>query len=249
MKILKDIISREGLAIASSKHLEHISAENACESILQKLMCIATAFELLSGQGASLLTDKYPFYGPELSSGEALNIDLSEFVLSLYSLLMPLTLPDDICVLSSTLLSGKSNTVGDTTIIDLLFRALSLIFLPRAIGSINTGYTAGTTSGVPWRAAAFAKRLLSASLHWTSSTDVLRAVDFVKTLVAKDPKLEAMLSTEDRIVNGVYRPDVDDPQLCQPFDTVFWELHVLHKRHWDPRVREQAERLINFRPQ
>jgi nucleolar complex protein 3 len=190
-------------------------------------------------------TDKYSIYGPELSSGEALNIDLSEFVLSLYSLLMPLTLPDDIRVLSSALPSGKFST----TTIDLLFRALSLIFLPRALGSNNTGYTAGTTSGVPWRAAAFAKRLLSASLHWTSSTDILRAVDFVKTLVAKDPKLEAMLSTEDRIVNGVYRPDVDDPQLCQPFDTVFWELHVLHKRHWDPRVREQAEGLINFRPQ
>jgi nucleolar complex protein 3 len=53
MKILKDIISREGLA--SSTHLEHISAENASENTSRKLICIVTAFELLSGQGASLL--------------------------------------------------------------------------------------------------------------------------------------------------------------------------------------------------
>lgn len=229
--------------VASSEHLDYIPAENASESTLMKLMCIVTAFELLTGQGASLLTHKYPYYGPELTSGEALNIDLSEFVLSLYTLLMPMTLSNDIDMLSS---SGNSSFVENTTTIDLLFRALSLIFLPCAVG---TGYIAGSTGGVPWRAAAFAKRLLSASLHWTSSADVLRAIDFVKTLVANDPKLEAMLSTEDRIVNGVYRPNVDDPQLCQPFDTLFWELHVLHKRHWDPRIREQAEKLINFTSQ
>jgi len=65
-------------------------------------------------------------------------------------------------------------------------------------------------------------------------------------MVAKEPKVEAMLSTEDRISNGVYRPDLDDPQLCQPLESTFWELHVLRKQHWDPKVREEAEKLLNY---
>lgn len=165
--------------------------------------------------------------------------------------------------------STNTRTTGgindNLTLSDLLFRALNLIFAPRTSGSamgvtmtdkqskyslFNTSIQTGTgtnTSGTSQRAAAFIKRLLSASLHSSSSSTVLRTLDFAKTLVAQYPKLEAMLSTEDRIYNGVYRPEVDDPQLCNPFETSFWEVHVLHARHWDPRVREAAGGLLNYR--
>jgi len=109
----------------------------------------------------------------------------------------------------------------------MLFHALHLIF------SRNTG-------GAPaWHAAAFAKRLLTAALHWDPAT-AIRAVEFVAELVRKNPKLEALLATEDRSFDGIYQPEVDDPQLCHPFGTSFFELVLLEKSHIDPGVRSAA---------
>jgi nucleolar complex protein 3 len=156
-----------------------------------------------------------------------LDIDLSEFIAMLYANLMAVTLA------SGEIESTKSDNPGNVNVTDLLFRALDLVFTPRASGGVSAG--AGASVAVPpWRAAAFAKRLLSACLHWPTTSPILRSLDLVKSMVARDPKVEAMLSTEDRISNGVYRADVDDPQLCQPFETAFWELHLLRKQHWDP---------------
>lgn len=119
------------------------------------------------------------------------------------------------------------------SVADMLFVALDIVFSSRTCP--------------PWRSAAFAKRLLTASLNWPPNT-ILRVLDFVGGLVAKDSKLEALLSTEeDRTVDGIYRPDIDDPQLCNPFGTSFWELQVLQRRHFDPRVRKRALALTQSR--
>ena len=162
-----------------------------------------------------------------LGKGEALNMDLNDFITNLYAMLLPLSFSIEI---------DAQPLPNSTSILDVLFRALNLIFSPR---------TSGTTAS-PWRSAAFSKRLLTVSLHWPTAA-VLRSLDFVRGLVAKDPKLEAMLATEDRIFNGVYRADVDDPQLCHPFESSFWELHALYRQHWDPRVRMEAEKLLNYK--
>jgi nucleolar complex protein 3 len=119
------------------------------------------------------------------------------------------------------------------SVADMLFHALDIVF------------SAGK-AGPSWRSAAFAKRLLNASLHWPPAT-ALRAIEFVRGLIVKDLKLEALLHTEDRIFDGIYRPEVDDPQLCCPFGTSFWELHVLHKSHWHAKVREEAGKLVHLR--
>ena len=116
---------------------------------------------------------------------------------------------------------------------DTLFRALQLVFTPRSASAAPPS----------WRSAAFAKRLLTASLHWPPAT-AIRALDFVKGLVERDQKLEALLSTDDRTVNGVYRADLDDPQLCNPFGTSFWEVHLLSRSHWDSGVRDAATKLL-----
>lgn len=117
------------------------------------------------------------------------------------------------------------------TIADLLFRALTMVFSPRT-----------TSSTLPWRSAAFAKRLLIASLNWPP-TVALRTLDFVESLVMKEPRLEALLSTDDRHADGTYLPEVDDPQLSRSFGTSFFELLQLQQRHYDSRIRESARRL------
>jgi nucleolar complex protein 3 len=117
---------------------------------------------------------------------------------------------------------------------DLLFRALSIVFSPRTFGS----------AAPTWRSAAFAKRILIASLHWPPNP-TLRALDFVGGLLSKDSKLKAMLSTEDRSFDGIYRPDIDDPQLSNALGTSFWELFILQNSH-NSAVREEARKVVNM---
>ena len=159
-------------------------------------------------------------------------------------MLLPLSLMGDIDRphpgVQSIIAASSSKADRPSSVADLLFRALDMVFSPMASGG-------GGAGGPPWRAAAFAKRLLGASIHWPAPI-ALRSLAFVKSLLSKYPKIETLLSTEDRTHNGIYRPDVDDPQLCQPFESSFWELHLLQRRHWDPRVREEAKKLLNHAP-
>ncbi len=71
-----------------------------------------------------------------------------------------------------------------------------------------------------------------------------QALDFVRALMAKDAKLEGMLDTEERMFDGVYRPELDDPQLANPFATSLWEAEVLWKRHMD----KASERRLRSSP-
>ncbi|KAJ7343520.1 nucleolar complex-associated protein-domain-containing protein [Mycena albidolilacea] len=192
LKVLKELVARE------VDDDDEDTAKDASKDVQQRLQCIVTAFELLSGQG------------------EALNIDLSDFISALYALILPLSFVDP-----------------GTGPADMLFRALNIVFSPRTFGA----------AAPPWRAAAFAKRLLTAALHWPPAV-ALRALEFVGGLLAKDPTLAALLSTEERALDGAYRPDVDDPQLCNPLGTCFWELVALSGQHWDPRVRVEAQKVM-----
>lgn len=75
---------------------------------------------------------------------------------------------------------------------------------------------------------------------------MLRALNLVHDLIAKNPKLETLLFAEDHIFDGIYRGDVDDPQLCHPYGTAFWELQVLATYHMDCSVRVAAEKLLSL---
>lgn len=163
-------------------------------------------------------------------------MDLSDFDTHLYALVQSFSLAP---YLDATGTGDNNATIGaapttttTTTTSDLLFRALHLAFAPRA-------------AVPPWRTAAFAKRLLMAALHWPGAV-ALRALEFVAGLVAREPKLDALLSTEDRMVDGVYRADVEDPQLSNPFTTSAYELHLLRTAHVDAQVREAAVNLVNY---
>ena len=173
--------------------------------------------------------------------GEALNVDLSDFVGHLYAIIPFIGIlsegentdpntPATVRHASAGKLVGNGSSWLSQA--QMLFHALHLIF------SRNTG-------GAPpvWRAAAFAKRLLTVALHWDPAT-AIRAVEFVAGLVRKDPKLEALLTTEDRSFDGMYQPEVDDPQLCHPFGTSFFELTLLED-HIDPGVRDAARTLTS----
>lgn len=65
-------------------------------------------------------------------------------------------------------------------------------------------------------------------------------------MMVREPKVEALLSTEDRTADGVWRGDVDDPQVCNPFASSAYELGVLEGSHWDERVRKAAGKLGRY---
>ncbi|CAE6492248.1 unnamed protein product [Rhizoctonia solani] len=215
LQVLKELIERGSFHEEEDGDDEETSHGLVQESeiLRQRLLCISTAFELLSGQG------------------EALNIDLNEFVQHLYSLIIPLSLSANIEASSQTS-TGKSIHLASSA--DLLFRALNKVFAPRT----------ASTAHPPWRIAAFAKRLLTASIHFPPASSV-RALEFVHALTVKHPQLDALLGSEDRAANGVYRPDVDDPQLANAFASSAWEVQLLSS-HWDEGVRTAALSIVNF---
>ncbi|KAI6037515.1 nucleolar complex-associated protein-domain-containing protein [Pisolithus marmoratus] len=213
MQVLRGLIIREAADEDDSESLDWDTSDNVAD-ILNRLLCIVTAFELLSGQG------------------EALNIDLNDIINHLYAIILPISLLPQIDDPPPTKFVSNFRISKADSIADMLFRALNIVFSPHTSG--------GTV--IPWRSAAFAKRLLIASINWPPNV-TLRALEFIEALVAKDPKLEALLSTEDRSADGVYLPQVDDPQLSRPFGTSFFELLLLQQHHYDSRVREAAQRL------
>ncbi|KIK59884.1 hypothetical protein GYMLUDRAFT_97587 [Collybiopsis luxurians FD-317 M1] len=205
MKVLRGLITPE--------------AENEtgdATMVRHRLFCIVTAFELLSGQG------------------EALNMDLSDFITDLYAIITPLALMPALDAPPESPVTGeKVHHQSSTSLADMLFRALHIVFSPRAFGS----------TAPAWHSAAFAKRLLSSCMHWPAPVAV-RTLLFVQGLMVKDPRLQALLSTQDRSFDGVYRPDLDDPQLSNPFGTCLWEVYALRDSHLDLQVRKEAEKFL-----
>lgn len=189
----------------------------------------------------------------KLLSGEALTIDLVDFVNFLYAILLETstlaTIEEPLVggassagppSKSSPIVNSRVNALSSMS--DLLFRALSLVFTNRSLS---------VDHNPPWRSAAFSKRLLTAALSWPPTT-ACRAIDFSRTLVVRDPRLESMLNSdpEERVggAGEIYRSEVNDPQLSGAINAgVFWELRELAEHHWDLRVREEAKRLMNFK--
>lgn len=196
-------------------------AVSLSEKIRIRLLAIATAFDLLSGQG------------------EALNIDLSDFITTLFALLRPISLdtgledPPTLPMAVSAQQGRRREPVQLLSTADLLFRCLQAIFFSKHS-------TAATNPS--WRAAAFSKRLIECSLQFPPKT-AKRSVEFVRALFSRQAQLEGLLDTEERMFDGVYRPEQDDPQLVNTFSTSLYELDFLATRHVDADVRKEAEKL------
>jgi nucleolar complex protein 3 len=47
----------------------------------------------------------------------------------------------------------------------------------------------------------------------------------------REPRLDALIQSEDKAGNGVYLPTLDDPELCNPFATSIYELFLYQASH------------------
>jgi len=206
MKVLKDLISREAEDIEEDGTAPTMPKDS--RDIQYRLLCIVTAFELLSGQGEYINRVNATSFDAAYTR-EALNIDLSDFTTRLYSIILPLSLMHDIEAPPST--SFKSDVRGSQvqSVADMLFRALNIVFSPKSSG----------TASPPWRSAAFAKRLLTASLNWPTSYCFAdyrfhRGFDRQRSESSKRFFLQRTVPWMECIAQTL-----NDPQLCNPFGT------------------------------
>ncbi|PWN27699.1 NOC3p-domain-containing protein [Jaminaea rosea] len=210
------------------------------ESHLRRaLLCLVTAFELLSGQG------------------EALIIDLSDLVNHLYALVLPVcTLPgieevpqDPVAQVAppqqqqqngggrrgGAAFQSSTHLLRSTA--DLLLRSLDLALLRPRPSTLPSE-----------RSAAFIKRLLIAALQTPAQTS-LRLLGVARSVMGRDVKLEALLDTEDRAKNGAFDVRKDDVEAARPLkagEVVAWELGLL-AQNVNEDVAEAARGILCWR--
>ncbi|XP_063076866.1 nucleolar complex protein 3 homolog isoform X2 [Engraulis encrasicolus] len=95
------------------------------------------------------------------------------------------------------------------------------------------------------RAQAFLKRLSTLSLH-TLPDAAVGILAANRTIMHAFPKSDIMLDNEMQ-GSGVYMPELEEPEYCNPQNTSLWELHTL-KRHYHPVVRRFAGHLMRGAP-
>ena len=206
------------------------------DKIRVRLLSIATAFELLSGQG------------------EAINIDLSDFINVLYALLRPLSLdtgiqdpPPTSRLLSATSAKADKNAIRPLHLGRPPPKQPNLASLPTSVllmRCLHTIFFSRHTASPPWRSAAFIKRWTECSLLVPPQL-AKSVIEFVRTILGRDEKLEGMLDSEERMADGVYKADMDDPQLVHAFATSIYETQLLERRYWDKRVRAEGKKLAD----
>uniref|UniRef100_A0A4W5QV57 Nucleolar complex protein 3 homolog n=1 Tax=Hucho hucho TaxID=62062 RepID=A0A4W5QV57_9TELE len=95
------------------------------------------------------------------------------------------------------------------------------------------------------RALAFVKRLSTLSLH-TLPNATVGILASNRTLMHTFPKCDILLDNEAQ-GSGVFLPELDEPEYCNPQNTALWELHTL-RRHYHPVVRRFATHLCAGAP-
>lgn len=214
-------------------------------STREALLCVITAFALLSGQGSpphfKLPPSKVSHYANVLlhQKGEGMNIDLTFFTTHLYSTLLPLSLSPDLELSTKSLRLPDPNDptpppkrINVSTEIEMLIRALNTIFFQQNANKSNT----------PIRIAAFTKRLMIISLNMPEKS-ALAILGMLNKMARKhQQRLRGLFSTEDRVGDGTYKMDIDEPEISNPYAATVWET-VLLRKHYSPKVAEAAKEL------
>lgn len=206
------------------RHMWEIDGEYKFKESMTReaLLCIVTAFALLSGQ-----------------IGESMNLDLSFFIDHFYSALYSLGLNPDLEFSHKTLrlddplkraafgpeTAEFKRKVNISTEMEMVVKAFEFIFFrQRQVGKL--------------RVEAFAKRLMIASLQMPEKS-AIAALKILDKMTKKFPALASLYSTEDRVANGIYRMDVDQPEHSNPEAATIWETLFL-EQHYSPKVARAA---------
>jgi nucleolar complex protein 3 len=147
--------------------------------------------------------------------GKEMKIDQKEYISPLYTQLPRLVTMD------------MTDSATYRRITDAMLKCLDAAFIKRREYSTT-------------RVAAFFKQILTVAMHTPPSTSI-PLVAFARELLQRYPSCQQLLENEsDAITSGQYCPDVDEPELANPFSTSGWELTAL-KFHFHPGVADQTQ--------
>ncbi|WFD41465.1 hypothetical protein MPSI1_000092 [Malassezia psittaci] len=196
------------------------------------LLMIISAMELLKGQG------------------ESLEIDLADFYVALYQLLLPLSLST--CFEEEAALPAPAQTPknrGPTPGLRrwsesaMLFHILHLGFVKVSRQSVYMTID---------RTAAILKRLLTAAMQWPTGS-ALHALQLAHTILARtavvDPRFESLIDNRDSVRDGQHDPYASIPEgaWVLPSGEAAFELFLLSSSHANSQVREAATVLLNWK--
>lgn len=225
LEALKDLISDAQLLQAEEFDEDDEDSTSARNATRESLLCVITAFALLQGQDAS----KAVF---------SLHLDLNFFISHLYRTLHPVSLNPDIELSAKSLHlpdpnapqhhhTAPTNKINVQTTTVLLLRSLSSVLLPAtAVRAVP-----------PLRVAAFAKQLMTASLHLPEKSCLAMVSLLAKVAKVHGRKIAPLWNTEERRGDGVFNALGAEIEGSNPFAATVWEGEIL-RRHFCPQVRE-----------
>ncbi|XP_054710783.1 nucleolar complex protein 3 homolog [Uloborus diversus] len=96
------------------------------------------------------------------------------------------------------------------------------------------------------RVLAFTKRISTVSLH-TPFHASLGLLSAVRNILLNVKSSDILLDSESLFGNGIYLPEMEDPEHCNATSTRLWEFHIL-KKHFNPVVRLYSQYLLHGCP-
>ncbi|KAG5439911.1 hypothetical protein PCANB_000193 [Pneumocystis canis] len=168
------------------------------------LLCIVTAFKLLSRQAQIKNT---------------INLDLSTFIIYLYSIMIPMSLNSYIETSNiyksnkHDVTSHKTDTLNNLTEIEIFIECFDYIFFQDKNPNLS-------------KASAFIKRLFTVLLGFPEKS-VLKSLNLMQKLIKKHPKLSYLLNSNEKYGDGIYNGEIDNPDLSNSYLSTCWELVLL----------------------
>lgn len=171
-----------------------------------------------------------------------LPVDLTFFTNHLYTTILPLSLSADIEFSSKSLHlpdpdaaptdrpRTPSSKVNVSTMAEMLIRALDALFFQQ------------TSATNPLRIAAFTKRLMTSALHVPEKSALAEMGIIQKMGRRHRNRMVGLFSSEEAVGDGVFRPEVEEPERSNPYATTVWE-SVLLEKHYSPKVQEATKAL------
>ncbi|KAI1435770.1 CBF/Mak21 family-domain-containing protein [Xylaria sp. CBS 124048] len=202
--------------------------ESTRNSVRESLLCTATAFALLAGQDAH-------------NAKADLHLDLSFFTTHLWQTLLPISQNADLELGARSLhltnpdaprSDTRANKVNLQTTTVLLIRCLTAILLPPW----------NIRSTPPLRLAAFAKQLMTASLHVPEKSAQALLALLADVGNTHGRKIAALWNTEERKGDGVFNALAQAEEGSNPFASTVWEGEIL-RRHYCPKVRNAVKTM------
>lgn len=189
-------------------------------SVRKLLLCVVSAFSLVANH-----------------TQMKVHTDLSVFADALYAVLPYVSLDADLELSHKSLrLADPLNniltrpSVNVSTKAELLLKALDHVFFR-------------SRSGSKLKALAFTKRLYMC-MENTPENTTIALIKFLQKLGNRYPEIEGLYSTEDRVGNGGFIMEADNPSRSNPDGAVLWENNILRK-HYCPTVVKGVNALAS----